>query len=175
MVRGRSLLASVSRNRPAPSGEPAAQSGFTLIELMITVSIIGLLSALAIPQYEALMLRTKRAELPMNLDGIASVQKGYQAEWGVYTTCVQLPPSMPGRTAAPFPATIHTNYDWNQLGWTPDGRVYAQYSVTANDLPGELADFLGHAYADIDGDSNYAHVQNSEILKPVMMTGNTIY
>ncbi len=170
-----SLETSPNRLRVSAQRARSGRSGFTLIELMITVSIIGLLSALAIPQYEALMLRTKRAELPMNLDGIASVEKGYQAEWGLFTSCSQLPTTMPGRTAAVFPANISSNLDWNQLGWTPDGRVYGQYSVVANDMPGALAAFTGHSYADIDGDSNYAHVQNSQILKPVMMTGNTIY
>lgn len=156
--------------------EPTQRShGFTLIELMIVVSIVGLLASLAIPQYEMMILRAKRAEVRMNLEGIRVVENGYHAEWDVYTSCAQSPASLPGRRAVPFGATIATHLDWNQLGWVPDGKVYAQYSVTANDQVGELATFSVDGYTDIDGDGNAAHYQGTETYKPVMMTPNVVY
>ncbi len=165
--------------RPAASSTAASvgrsHRGFTLIELMITVAIVGILSSLAIPQYEAFLVRTKRAEMAMNLDGIRSVEIGYHAEWDVFTSCALTPPSVPGRTAIPFGATITSDRDWNQLGWVPDGRVYGQYSIDASDLVGELATFAADAFADIDGDGNLSHYQTTQSLKPVMLTPNLVY
>jgi prepilin-type N-terminal cleavage/methylation domain-containing protein len=149
--------------------------GFTLIELMVTVSIVGILATIAIPEYGAMLVRTKRAEIPMNLDGIRSVEVGYHAEWAVYTSCTLAPSTIPGPVAQSFPATITTDLDWNQLGWTPDGRVYGQYQVEASEQSGILAEMQLDGYGDIDGDTNLSNYRATGLLKPTMLTSNTIY
>ena len=51
------------------------QQGFTLIELMIVIAIIGILASVAIPQYQ---IYTQRAEATTSLGAIRAVQLGVQ-------------------------------------------------------------------------------------------------
>src|SRR5262245_63251640 len=57
------------------------QKGFTLIELMIVVAIIGILAAIAIPNFLAYQARAKQSEAKTNLGGIYTSQIGYFGEY----------------------------------------------------------------------------------------------
>lgn len=66
--------------RPKPGN-----SGFTLIELMIVVIIIGLLAAMAIPRFMAISTKNKQAEAKLILKQIYMNQRAYrQAGSGYY-------------------------------------------------------------------------------------------
>ena len=58
--------------------------GFTLIELMITAALIGVLAAIAIPNFMSYQLRTKRSEAMTNLAGIGTTQTAFFSNAGVY-------------------------------------------------------------------------------------------
>ncbi len=62
--------------------------GFTLIELMIVVAIIGILAAIAIPNFVKFQCRSKQSEAKGNLKALYVAQESYRAEFDTYVaTC----------------------------------------------------------------------------------------
>jgi type IV pilus assembly protein PilA len=56
------------------------KKGFTLIELMIVVAIIGILAAIAIPNFLRFQAKSKQSEAKGNLGGIFTAEIAYQGE-----------------------------------------------------------------------------------------------
>lgn len=60
------------------------QKGFSLIELMMVVVIIGVLAGVGIPQYQKFQMKAKQSEVKSLLSGMYTSQKAFYAEWNQY-------------------------------------------------------------------------------------------
>ena len=126
--------------------------GFTLIELMIVVAIIGILAAIAIPNFLQFQLRSKTGEAKTNLAAIRTAEEGYFAEFNNYVVAA----STPGTTATANKRIWPTGTSFDQLGWSPEGEVFYNYAVAASGSAYTLG-----ATGDLDGNgvtSDYGYV-----------------
>jgi type IV pilus assembly protein PilA len=126
------------------------RGGFTLIELMIVVAIIGILAAIAIPNFVRFQLRSKSSEGKTNLAAIRTAEESFFAENGVYVLAAQSPAGAPGAAKRTYVNAGGAGVGFDQVGWTPEGQVYFSYAV-AWTAGANGTDYTADAMGDIDG------------------------
>jgi len=67
-----------------------SKKGFTLVELMIVVAIIGILAAIAIPNFQKYQAKSRTTEAKIALSAVFTGQKSFHAEWNGYVACMGL-------------------------------------------------------------------------------------
>mgnify|MGYP000893539734 CR=1 FL=1 len=84
------------------------QQGFTLIEMMIVVAIIGVLAAIAYPSYQQYVIKTKRTDMMSEMQNIASQIESLKLANGSYSN---ISAKVKTDFAKPYPTQGQALYD----------------------------------------------------------------
>ena len=148
------------------------QEGFTLIELMIVVAIIGILAAIAIPNFLQYQLKSKQSEAKTNIQAVRTSELSFGGERGCYPGMAAYGVILPAagtktvpftwlNAAMPGPQPVGTIWcvgagavftgNFADIGFQASGNVNYYYAVQAQVAPGAnlpiLACTLGAANA----------------------------
>jgi len=106
------------------------QKGFTLIELMITVAVVGILTAIALPSYNSHLRKSRRADAQSALMNIASRQQQMLLDTRAYSNSL----------TSTVPANVAANYS---ISVTVGTGVVPSFTAKATPTGGQAADQCG--------------------------------
>ncbi len=123
-------------------------AGFSLVELMVVVGVIGILVALAVPRYRAFVVRGHRAEARVNLGQLATLQGVYRGQHLKYTSMWNV-----GYAGSGVNDCGAHHFD-NALGFQLNECENSRYGYTVS---GDAAQFTAVAYAPSDAEGRWVY------------------
>ena len=142
------------------------RAGFTLIELMIAVAIIGILASIAIPRFRDYQLQSKASEAFVVLNTIKITQETHRAEYDCYSATVPNPPGPVTPTRRLWDDTnvafsnpcAAVDKPFESIGSALiDRQFFFQYACEAVNPGGGVApDYTCSAASDLDGNGTLA-------------------
>lgn len=135
-----------------------SQRGFTLVELMVVIAILGILAAIAIPRFSGATDRADAAKVDGDMNTLMSALEVYRANHGSYPLTLNLTqnastannallaeglianvPRPPHATATPHPADWSNNYTYTHTA--ANGQTNESYTLSVN-VPTAVAKYI---------------------------------
>lgn len=146
-----------------------ARAGFTLVEMMVAVSIVGVLTATAIPAFSGMVARSKTSEVSANLNSMFKLASAYySAERGAKGQNAAVTGYCSVDDGGPVPATpmkekqqasFGADPSFRALGFSIADYTYFSYGLAAKTGLGACANepnqadlYTFFAHGDLDGD-----------------------
>lgn len=129
------------------------QDGFTLVELMVVVAIIGLLSAVAVPNFRKYQAKAKTTEAKLQLAAAYTALQSFYSDYEAYGVCL------------------------SYMGYNPSNEISQRYYVTGYDAAATATATATSVYisngASATGCTNTAAQANQTYFAAGKKTGNT--
>jgi prepilin-type N-terminal cleavage/methylation domain-containing protein len=147
---------------------PGRQRGFTLVEVLLVVIVLGVVMALAIPNYLNFRNRAREAEARSNLGAIRNSFLAYKAEHDTFDvgsvgTMVYTSGDNQGVPFGSSASARGSKLLWPDasrfsiIGFTTNISVFFNYSMETGTGQGDAASFTAMASADLDRNGLISH------------------
>jgi type IV pilus assembly protein PilA len=136
---------------------------------MIVVAIIGILAAIAIPNFLEFRLKSKTAEAKANLGAIKDAEVAYFAENDAYLTGQDWTPTHGADRGVKVAWNYNTRF--SVIGYSPEGMVYYEYRLEPVGSTTSNA-FTARARGDLDNDGFWSDYRINEVASEIVHSGS---